>query len=563
MEKTIEAMNSYESDLKRQNERIHQLQMQLESCHSSLEVSGEEISILLMVMKSELFEAYSRVLNSESEACNNESKEKIRLPAEQMEMEHNSPVKTQIYVQQAREEIALLAQKLESFKSLEEQSAVLENELEKHKEMLEESSICQLQLREQVMLMEAKLKDVSSALEKSNSELAVKICEGSQTETELEIWKSKAYSMRTFLEQNQEYCCQMETSFLAQDETEKCLREENRQLHCRLEDQHQKLEHLQQQIALLDQQLVEKENSVGAMKLEAEEACKKMEHYFQVIEERDITVRNLQKEITTLEQESMRRESGAAKLARSEAEKIFDGEREKLQMIAAEKSKDIGELRMLASSLEQNLSETVISSFSEFVEKLVEIDALRKGLGQAEYLKNLEVQEKNHVIHELQKEVADLQGKLLLNSELLLHSEQEAKEHKALLEYKQLEMEKLKDKFENEQANLNKVVKNLELKKEAMLENIDVLSLERENLLVYCEGICEQIGNFVGQDMKLMGMLGLMTKNSAENDGLMPDIMMGDKLQDPTNVTCMMKSVKEIIGGRSPLRELNHQGEVI
>ncbi|GMH03035.1 hypothetical protein Nepgr_004874 [Nepenthes gracilis] len=565
VERTTEAMNCYGSDLKRLNDQIQQLQMQLESCYSSLEVAGEGSSILLMVLKSEISEAYSKLLNSESqiEACNEMRKEKITLAAEQLEMEHSSPVKAEIYLHQAHEQIASLNQKLESFKLLEEQSIVLENELGQHKKMLEESSDCQVRLRERVTLMEAALKDVSNALEKTNSELAVKVCEAGQTEAELKIWKSKAESMRTCFEQNQEICNQMETSLLAQVETEQYLRKENENLLCRLEDQDQTLNYLQQQIVLLDQKLAKKEESIEAMKSEARKVHEKEEQYAQIIEEGNTKVKNLQKVIRCLEQESMKRESAAIKLGRSEAEKSFKQERDKLQIIAAEKDQRIEDLQIWALSLEENFTDAATSSFSEIVEKLVEVDSLKEAFRKAEYLMNLEIQEKNLIIGDLQEEVTDLHDKLMLQVESLFRSKQAAAmEHEALLQNKQRAMENLKDKFEKEQSNLKKLVKELEFTRDATLEKINVLSLERENLLVYAEGICEQIGEFCGEDIKLGCMLSQMSQNSEGNDRLALNIVAGENLRHPTqecdDIAFTRKEVKGSKDGRSPLHELNY-----
>ena len=52
MEKLRGEMKCNESDLKRQSEQLEQLKAQLDCCHSVMEVSGVETSILLLIMKS-------------------------------------------------------------------------------------------------------------------------------------------------------------------------------------------------------------------------------------------------------------------------------------------------------------------------------------------------------------------------------------------------------------------------------------------------------------------------------------------------------------------------------
>lgn len=53
--------------------------MELESCHFLLEVQNEEISLLIMVLKSELYTAYSKLFNekAELEISNKETEQTI------------------------------------------------------------------------------------------------------------------------------------------------------------------------------------------------------------------------------------------------------------------------------------------------------------------------------------------------------------------------------------------------------------------------------------------------------------------------------------------------------
>ncbi|GAB2296149.1 hypothetical protein Dimus_030282, partial [Dionaea muscipula] len=203
-----EVMSGYKSDLKSQDGKIHQLQRQFESCHSSLEASGEEISILLMLLGS----------------CGKDREEKIKFHAEHLEMIDCTMMKAQTQLQKAHEEISSLALKIESFRSMEIRVAILENELEESRKKLEESLFCQLQLREQVSVMEATLEDVSSALDKSNSELTMAMCKVDQAESELQTWKSTVEGLTTCLEQYQQICHQTATSIICQVETKECHR---------------------------------------------------------------------------------------------------------------------------------------------------------------------------------------------------------------------------------------------------------------------------------------------------------------------------------------------------
>lgn len=555
MEKMMGDTKCYESELKRQSKQLEQLKMQLDNCHSAMEISGEETSILLFMMKSELSDAYSKLFKSDDQikAFNKEKGEKNVVSVQRLEMGDCCPSKAQDHVKQAHEEIALMTQNLDSLQILEERSTFLEGVLAEHKKMLEESSNCQLRLKEQVSQMEITLNNLSIALEKSNSELAAKVREATQTQMELQIWKSKAESFKTCLEQSQEVCKQMEKSLLEQVETEQVLRKENGTFQCKMKEQEQKITDLLQKIASLDQKLTQKEAATEAMKLEVVEAHKKGEHYVNIIKERDATVENLRKEVETVE-ESMRREVAAAESARLETENKFELEKEKLcKTITAEKDEQIKCIQDFASSLEQDFMEVVLFSFSQGIENTVKIVALKDALELSEFHMNTELEIKNVTIDVLKKDVSDLRGRILLQEELLLHSKQSAQELEALIEVKKLDTENLLNKSREEQAELKELVKGLEQEKEAATTSIKRLSFERDNLLTYVEGICEQFGVFCTEDVKLEGMLGTLLQTSDRDDT--SDDVISKIIYDPEHKD--VKKEVEATRDRSPLREIN------
>ncbi|XP_021776268.1 uncharacterized protein At4g38062-like [Chenopodium quinoa] len=614
MEKLIEDTKRYEFELKRQGEQLEQLKMQLNDCHSAMEVSGEETSILLLMMKSELSDAYSKLFKSEDQikAFNREKGEKIAVSAQRLEMGDCSSAKAKARGVQAHEEIALMAEKLESIKLLEERSNFLECGLAEHKKKLEESSNCQLYLKEQVSQMEVALKNLSTALEKSNSELAAKISEATQTEMELQLWKSKAESFRTCLEQSQEAFKQMEKSLLEQVETEQCLKKENSAFQSKLKEEEQKIMDLQQKIDSLDQKLMQKEAATEAMKLEVVEAYKKGEHYVKILKERDAIVENLQKEIEAVEEQSMRRESEAAKSARLEAEYKYELEKEALcktitaerdaavkylqkeiealeeqsvrresiaaesarlqakneyelekkelfRTITEEKDEQIRCIQSFASSLQQDFMELDLCTFSQGIENMVKIVALQDALEKSESHMKTEVKMKNDAIEGLKKEVSTLHGRILLQEESLLHSKQSAKELEAQLEFKKLDSEKLSNKLKEEQDKWKELMEELKQEKEVATTNVKRLSSERDNLLMYSEEICEQVGYFCSEDVKLEGMLRKLLQTS-DLDGILTSVddldVISNRISDPVLID--MKKEVEATRDRSPLREINH-----
>ncbi|KMT00879.1 hypothetical protein BVRB_9g221520 [Beta vulgaris subsp. vulgaris] len=625
MEKLLGHMKCYESDLKRQSEQVDQLKMQLDDCHSAMEVSGEEISILLLMMKSELCDAYSKLFKSEDqiEAFNKERGEKNAVSAQRLEMRDCSPLKAQAHANQAHEDIALMTQKLESMKLLEERGTFLESALTDHKKMLEESSDCQLRLKEQVSEMEVALKNLSNALEKSNSELAAKITEATQTDMELQSWKFKAESFRTCLEQSREVCKQMEKSLLEQVETEQSLRKENGYFQCKTTEQENEIKDLQQKISSLDLELVQKEEATEAMKMKVVEACKKGEHYVKILKEKDATVEklrknieamekqsmleikdlqqkitsldqklmqkeaategmklevvkahkksehfdkilkekdatleNLQKEIKAMEEQSVNRELTAAESARVEAETKFKLEKEELcRTIITEKDEQMKCIKDFASSLEQDFMEVALFSFSRGIEDTVKIVAVQDALKKSEFHMNTEIESRNSTIDILKKEVSNLHGRMLLQEESLLQSEQSVKELEAQIEFRKLDAEKSLNQLSEEQTKLKEVVKGFEQEKAGAASSIKRLSFERDNLLAYIEEICEQFGDFCTEDVKLRGMLGKILHNSDKDDHYSSDDIISDKFSDLLHM-----DVKKNVGAthdRSPLREIN------
>ncbi|CAO2815779.1 unnamed protein product [Amaranthus hypochondriacus] len=544
-EKLMGDMKCYHFDLKRQSEQLEQLKMQLDSCHLAMKFSGEETSVLLLMIKSELPNAYAKLFKSEDQiaALNKDMGDcalsKARAPC----------------VEHVHEEITLMAQKLGSVKLLEEHSAVLESALLQHNRILEESSDCQIRLKEQVNQMEVFVSNLSTALEQSNSELAAKLSEATQTHIELQMWKSKAESFRTCLEESQEVCRKMEKTFLELTEREQALRTVNESCHCKMKAQEQKIEDLQLKTASLNKTLVEKEEAIEAMRLEVEGANKKVEHYLKTLIERDATVENLLKEIKVTEQ-SMRRKSEAAESARREAQSKFQLEKEELcRTITAQKDVQIRCIQEFALSLENDLMDLGRFSLSRDIENMIMIVVLEDALENYELHMKTEVEHKNNVIHVLTEEVSNLHEIMLLQGESLLYSRQSVKELEAQIEAKNMDIEKLLNQSREDQYKLKERVLSLEQEHEVTTATIKRLSFERDNLVAYLEGIREQFGVFCTEDSKLEQLLGKMLQTS--------DILTSDDvtvISNKVSNAARKDAKKEVFATshRLPLREINH-----
>ncbi|KAK8566199.1 hypothetical protein V6N13_021273 [Hibiscus sabdariffa] len=162
-----------------------------------------------------------------------------------------------------RERTATLTKQIESSEHLKEQLALRQKELEKYKEMFEESSRRQLRLEEQISQTggdsERELKEVQNALEKANSELVEKTCEGHELKFELWIWESIADRLKLNLEDSQALRKELEASLLAQAEVEETINKEKDELICITEEKDAIIVNLRQQVAALVQELKARE----------------------------------------------------------------------------------------------------------------------------------------------------------------------------------------------------------------------------------------------------------------------------------------------------------------
>ena len=629
MEKMKSDIDSYKSGLKDKVKQIQELQMDLENSHSTIEVLSEEISIVCTILKSEISEAYSKMLDAkaEMELHDKEKEGKISHLTEHLKVN-----KSHLDLGQENKELASLRKRV---KSLECMQASKDDELQRYKQMLEESSECQLQLKKQVLQMESALENEKrgafEALEKANLELAEKICEASQLQYEVQKWKSDSESLKACLDKKQETCKQLETSFITQAKLEQMLKDEKENLLYIAKEQEKRIEGQQQQIVSL-------EARIAAKTEELEASLKDKDSILLIAEEKEICIENLQKDLIFLKQESKRREAEASVLGRLAAENTFEEEKEKFLQIMNEKDQGINDLQVLAVSLEQDLESAVISCFSELIEKHVKFIVLNEAIKNAEYLTKLEIEEKNKLIVNLQKDliflkqeskrreaeasvlgrlavekafeeekerflqimnekdqgINDLQvlavsseqdleiaviscfpelienhvkiivlneaiknaeyltkleieekNKLIVNlekeacnlrqrlayeEECLLCSRREEEQYKALLEVNKLETEKLKD----EQRRMDCLVKELEFEKGTLVQDSLKLSTEREDLLVHIQKICNRIGEFSFEDEKLMTNLGRILQNSVEETGRAMDLMVDGELYDST-----------------------------
>ena len=526
--------------------------------------------------KEMLEESSKYQLHLKEQALQMESNLKARLEeaCDDLDRANSELVKAQADSEKEREKVASLLRRVESLDLVEQQQLLMQKELERLKEMFEESSKYQLHLKEQSLQMEsnlkARLREACDALDRANSELSEKICEGSETEFELQIWKSIADHLKAELQENLEMRKSIEASLLAQIEVEETLKQERDALIIALEEKDRMIDDFQRQIRSLDQEM--KAREIGTASFARTEAVMAFESakeiFLQTTKEKDRILEKLQEEIERLEHESLRRELEGSMLARIVTERTFELEKSNLIQLMEEKEERVEDLQKLVRSLEQNFNSSMISFSSQLVQKQAEINLVHEAwekIATAEILAQLEIEEKKVMIMELEDDIHSIQQKLEFQEKSLSHSKQQALEIEAELEAKQLEVKKLTTEMETNWSNSEGLVNELESKNKNLVEELAKLSSERENLLGFIGDMCDGIDKFSCEDMQLTRSLerimhtfdtyspGNELKRRDDDTPFNPN-----KENFSTHLSPTLKKFEAIPDERSPFREVNN-----
>ncbi|KAG4388578.1 hypothetical protein GLYMA_09G199166v4 [Glycine max] len=158
----------------------------------------------------------------------------------QLELKDAVLISSKKYINEEREKAACLMRQVESYGFANELLHLPHNELDRHKDLHMEDGF-----KEQ-------LKEVYDALDRANIELDERICEKSEMEFELRIWKSFVERLRSGLEENLVMCKELENSLLAQVDFTESLKQEKDSLVFKLEEKENKIECLQQHVYYLN-----------------------------------------------------------------------------------------------------------------------------------------------------------------------------------------------------------------------------------------------------------------------------------------------------------------------
>ncbi|CAN4126778.1 unnamed protein product [Withania somnifera] len=384
LEKLTGELDLCKSSIQSKDTLITELRQELKTCESltlQLTLQNEETSMMLLVLKSQFFELHQRIADdyASMELDKREGVENICTLIKQLNKKNEALVRVQEDLEEEREKVALLSEKIKSLNSEEPPQLPLQREVDTLKEMLKEASTSQSHLKEQVLHTKSDLEQVRDALDRANEELAESFIEGNELEFELQVWKSVAEKLKAYLEENHQMRRQVEASLLAQADVEFDLKQERESLEIELAEKDREVNELQQQLFDLKEELQKQEQTALLSKN---------------IDDKKIS-QNLQEEVEYLEQELVRKELEGAILAQVEAETKHKNEKESLRQLVEEKDGRIYDLQKAVEYLEQ-----------ECVRK--EFEAETKHKNEKESLRQL-AEEKDGIICDLQKEAEYLE----------------------------------------------------------------------------------------------------------------------------------------------------------
>ncbi|KAL6277340.1 hypothetical protein ACE6H2_020941 [Prunus campanulata] len=538
LEKITSDVRNYLSELEHKDGTIKELKMELEACHSlsmQLKLENEELSVMLLVLKLGISEAQLKIVNG-----------KFEMDLREKEKEQN---------------ISQLMQQLER------KNAVLTTVQTSVKEECEKDELClNQQVSQMESVLERELREVNDALERTNTELAEKICDGNEIEFDLEIWKSIAKRLRSDLEVSLGMRKELEASLLAQVDVGETIKQQKNGLFCIFEEKDKIIDNLQQKIVLLEQKLERLDTKdANSVKTETELSSESENSIFlQIAREKDKNLEQLEKEISWLEQESLRIEFTGAVMAQIDAERTFEHEKEKLIQRVEQKYQRVNDLMQLVESLEHKFNCSLDSFSSQLAEKRAEIDLIHEAwekITAAEVMAALEIEERKLMALELEEEICNIQQKLESQQTSLCESKQQALKAEAELETKELEVKRLTNQMKTKLINSDALIEELKSERRNLLEDVIKLSSEKENLLVFIGGLGDKISEFSSTDKQLTSMLDKIML-SFDNKGSRMDFKWNDELVDPEQenvcTPTVMKISEAISDRRSPFRDLNN-----
>ncbi|GFP90691.1 uncharacterized protein at4g38062 [Phtheirospermum japonicum] len=430
MEKLTEELNSCRSELKHRDTSLKELNRELEACDSlilELELLNQETSLL--------------------------EKKKAALNCVQKDLDDE------------REKVVLLSEKVQTLEALQ---FPLQKEVVRLKEML----TCRERSEEQVVQIQCDLKRVHDALDRANKELDEKFCEANEIEFELQIWKSIAEQLEMNLIRNLQMRQEVEASLFAQMEVELNLKLEKECLFQVLEEKDKRIDDLQQQLVEV--------KTVQIAEFEAENN----ENTPETMDSK--TVQNAEENEALAQVEvgndgNNSPETMVSKTAQFQVESYENTPEttERIYQLVEEKDQRIYDLQQLVASLEKEFESSTTSFSSKLRQMQKERNVLRESwetVKSDEVLKEMEIQEKNFMVVELENDLRNLR-------QLLDKQEKKTQEIQAELEKKALEVQKLECELGSKIRTSNKTNEKLANTMCLMSGKMDRISVEDVKLM--------------------------------------------------------------------------------
>ncbi|KAK7317690.1 hypothetical protein RJT34_02124 [Clitoria ternatea] len=566
-------LNSCQSELETKIAEVEKLKMELERSHSSsieMKLLNLEMSVMLLVLKQGISKAQLKLASSKDEMdlINKETEGKICQLLKQLEMKDAALICAQKSINEEYERVACLMSQIESYGSNEELRLSLQKELDRYKVMLEESTTCQLVLKEEVMQehdLKEQLKEVHEALDHAVIELDETICERNEMEFELQIWKSIVERLKNDLEENHVLRKDLEASLLAQVDVGESLKHEKDSFIHKLEEKDRRIDYLQQHVGLLEHELRARETLVSVPARGESTVSSESDNvgYLRIIEEKDKTLEELQKEVVWLEQESFKREFESAVIAEGTLERTFEQVKGDLMQHIEGKDMRMNELMQQVTTLEQQFTSSLATFSSQLAEKQAEINLILEACNNitaSQILAALKVEEKKLMVVELEDEIHAIQQKLKLQEENWSQSEALALDTEVELDAKLLKVKELSDQMEMKLRMSDALLQKMKMENRNLIEDVTRLSSERGNLLDFVQGLSDKICEFSTGDTQLVGMLRRMVQSS-ENDYTGMNLMTDDSFLVKENILIhsptTAKKPEAIYDTRSPFKELN------
>ncbi|KAL6515342.1 hypothetical protein OROHE_018974 [Orobanche hederae] len=479
------------SELDGKDKSIRELRNELEDCQCLLEVKNEEIFVIITVLKSEFHVAYLKLFEEKEKS----SMGRNMLLNQQLLVKNTKLDKVYAQLKEKCDEIAVLKEQVDFLDSLKRKSNAMEEELRKYKALLDESNGSQKHLLEYTANIEKALEMVNIQLSNRTSEIEKLKLEWKKSKSEMEILKLELEGSR------------------------QALKQENTSLLDVVKDKDAEVGKLQEQICRLESVISSKSEAVEIL-------LQEKDSYIRLAEDRNCSIISLQDEIGRLKNKLAERE--AANVAVLDSHHTLEQENKRLSCGIKEKDEKIQELQKEFESL--------------IVEKKVMLD---EALKTAEGRKIVEVEEKNQIIIDLEKEVNGLRNEVDCQGKSLIQSKQEVLQLEASLQTEKAEMQELRSQLVE-----------LESHKQYLLEDLRKACTDKENLVMQFEGILGKIGIICREDVELVSVLEKISHMSEEYGEPARDLLSSDGLDD-TTFSSSMKLIQVSLDERTPLTELN------